>query len=302
MKYNFDTEKVTKGVIDWIREWFAINGSNCKAVIGISGGKDSTVAAKLCVEALGNERVYGVLMPNGDQHDLGIAIEIAEYLGIEYCVINIENMFDDVINSLTNELKSVTEQTRINIAPRLRMLVLRGVCQSVNGRMVNTSNLSEDWVGYCTIDGDAAGDFSPLSYLTASEVKNVGTYLNIPDEYVNKTPEDGLTGVSDEVKFGFTYDDLDGYIRGYRLISRDSENKIVKKFNQNRFKLDATIGLKKYKPNVDYLYTHDESKFDGIFEEISYLKKYQRSLLPPSLKSDPRNPFDLNNNISKIDE
>lgn len=294
MKYNFCTEDVAKDVINWIREWFVVNGSECKAVIGISGGKDSTIAAKLCVEALGSERVYGVLMPNGEQHDLGVAIEIAEYLGIEYIVINIENIFNEVINTLSNELNVITEQTRINISPRLRMLVLRGVCQSVNGRMVNTSNLSEDWVGYCTVDGDAAGDFSPLSYLTASEVKEIGLYLDIPDKYVNKIPEDGLTGVSDEDKFGFTYDDLDGYIRGYRLIPCDVRNLITKKFNQNRFKLEATIGLKKYIPKIEYLYTYDENNFDGINEEIEYLKKYRCSLLPNFLKLDPRDPFKIN--------
>ena len=283
MKYNFKVKETTEDLICNIKQWFDANGNNCVAVIGISGGKDSTIAAKLCVEALGKDRVYGVLMPNGVQHDLNVAKEVVEYLNINHQIVNINKTYNTLLDeiSLLWSRENVSEQTIINLPPRLRMVTLRAICQTINGRLINTSNLSEDWIGYCTIDGDSSGDYSPLSYLTVDEVKKIGLYLGIPEKFVNKVPEDGLTGKSDEEKFGFTYDDLDGYIRGYRLLSPEVKSKIEDKYEKNKFKLVATSGMYKYLPNEEFLFSYNENMFENIFLEIKFLKEYNYSKLPP---------------------
>lgn len=212
---NMNTEKIKNQCVEWIRKWFADNGPNCSAVIGISGGADSSIAAALCVEALGKDRVFGVLMPNGIQSDIADAEKLVEYLGIKYTIVNIA----DTVNTLRRELRQrsiwITDQARINLPPRIRMTTLYAVAQSLKdgGRVCNTCNLSEDWVGFSTLFGDAAGDFSPLARLTKSEVVAIGDALGLPYELTHKTPSDGLTGKSDEDNFGFTYDVLDKYIR-----------------------------------------------------------------------------------------
>ena len=210
MKMNeFNTEKVKNDCVQWIRNWFEINGKDCVAVVGISSGKDSTIVAALCVEALGNDRVFGVLMPNGMQHDLPEAIEVVKYLDIPYCTVNIGN----AVNTLKTALPPLSTQAEINLPPRIRMATLYAVSQSMNGRVANTCNLSEDWVGYSTRYGDSVGDFSPLSMLTVAEVKAVGRALGLPAKFVDKVPADGLCGKTDEDNLGFTYECLDKYIR-----------------------------------------------------------------------------------------
>ena len=206
-----NTEKVTKECVEWIRDFFEKNGKGCNAIVGISGGKDSSVVAALCVEALGKDRVIGVLMPCGEQADIDAAYLLVNHLGIKHFVINVKEAVDGVVKSLPFE---ASVQTRTNIPPRIRMTTLYAVAQSHNGRVANTCNLSEDWVGYSTRYGDCAGDFSPLSKLTVTEVKQVGSFLGLPDSLVHKVPSDGLCGKTDEENLGFTYDTLDKYIRG----------------------------------------------------------------------------------------
>ena len=208
----FNAQKVKDDCVNWIRDFFEKNGRGCNAVIGISGGKDSSVAAALCVEALGRERVIGVLMPNGEQHDIDAAFKLCDHLGIKRFVINIKDAVDGVLKSFPEGVE-ITEQTRNNVPPRIRMSTLYAVSQSLNGRVVNTCNLSEDFVGYSTRYGDAAGDFSPLSRLTVTEVKEIGHLLGLPYELVEKVPIDGLCGKTDEENLGFTYAVLDRYIR-----------------------------------------------------------------------------------------
>ena len=186
----FNATLVKDQCVAWIREFFRENGPGCNAVIGISGGKDSSVAAALCVEALGKDRVIGVLMPNGHQADIDAAYQLVNHLGIRHYEINIRQAFDGVLAAMPQDLP-LTEQTKNNLPPRLRMSVVYAVSQSCNGRVVNTCNLSEDWVGYSTRYGDAAGDFSPLSNLTVTEVKQIGHLLGLPGELVEKTPIDG---------------------------------------------------------------------------------------------------------------
>ena len=210
---NMNIKKIKDQCVNWIRNWFANNGQNCNAVIGISGGKDSSVAAALLVEALGKDRVYGVLMPNGVQSDIADAEELVKHLDINYTIVNI----GDTVNTLRRELRQrsvwMTDQARINLSPRIRMATLYAVAQSLSGRVCNTCNLSEDWIGFSTLFGDAVGDFSPLAKLTSEEVIEIGRYLGLPEYLIIKPPADGLTGKSDEDNFGFTYAVLNKYIR-----------------------------------------------------------------------------------------
>ena len=233
----FDASKVRKELVEWIREWFKVNSNNGKAVLGISGGKDSTICAALCVEALGKENVIGILLPNGSQSDMHDSIEICEHLGIKYYTINIE----DGVNATLNQMKAVgieiSRQTIENIPPRERTKVIRAICQSVNGRMINTCNWSEDFIGYFTIGGDGEGDMAPLGDLTKTEVVEIGKLLDIPKRLVEKTPSDGLCGKTDEDNFGFTYDELDSYIRNGYCENKEHEALIISRHERNLFKL-----------------------------------------------------------------
>ena len=232
----FDAVKIKTDCINWIREFFEENGKDCNAVIGISGGKDSSVAAALCVEALGKERVIGVLMPCGEQHDIDMAYMLVNHLGIKHYVVNIKDAIDGLMTAMPSDLE-ISAQSRTNLPPRIRMSTLYAVSQSVNGRVVNTCNLSEDWVGYSTRYGDAAGDFSPLSNLTVDEVKQIGRLLGLPDVLVDKTPIDGLCGKTDEENLGFTYAELDRYIRTGKIEDKQKKERIDKLHKQNLFKL-----------------------------------------------------------------
>jgi NAD+ synthase len=209
----FNAAKVKNALIEWIRGYFEQNGKDCNAVVGISGGKDSSVTAALCVQALGEDRVYGVLMPQGEQHDIGYSRELVSHLGIKHFVINIKDSVDALLASIKESSLSLNRQATINIPARIRMTTLYAVSAAVNGRVANTCNLSEDWVGYATKYGDGAGDFSPLSRLTVAEVKALGGELGLPSKFIEKVPEDGLSGLSDEENLGFTYSVLDRYIR-----------------------------------------------------------------------------------------
>ena len=232
--YEFNAEKVKNECVAWIRAFFEQNGRGCNAVVGISGGKDSSVVAALCAEALGKDRVIGVLMPNGVQHDIDMARLLAEHLGIRSYTVNIRDAVEGVIKNIPFELSA---QSRINLPPRIRMATLYAVSQSHNGRVANTCNLSEDWVGYSTRYGDAAGDFSPCSHLTVQEVKAVGRALGLPAVLVDKTPIDGLCGKTDEENLGFTYAELDRYIREGVIEDAAKKEKIDRLHAANAFKL-----------------------------------------------------------------
>lgn len=233
----FDAEKVKNDIVGWIKEWFEANGRGCKAVVGISGGKDSSVVAALCAEALGKENVVGVLMPRGEQFDIDVSHALVEHLGIKAVVMNVADACAGIEAELLREFDDISAQTRTNIPPRIRMTMLYAVCQTVGGRVANTCNLSEDYVGYNTIYGDNAGDFSPLSRLTVQEVKAVGRALGLPSKFVDKTPIDGLQGKTDEDNLGFTYAALDKYIRDGICEDPDTKRKIDERHNSNLFKL-----------------------------------------------------------------
>ncbi len=237
MMFHFNAEKVKNDCVAWIRDFFEKNGKDCNAVVGISGGKDSSVVAALCVEALGRDRVIGVLMPCGEQHDIDCAHALVEHLGIKHYVVNIKDAVEGLKASLPKEL-ALTDQSLNNLPPRIRMSTLYAVSQSCNGRVANTCNLSEDWVGYSTRYGDSVGDFSPLSRLTVAEVKQIGHLLELPRELVEKTPIDGLCGKTDEDNLGFTYAELDRYIRTGEIEDADKKALIDRKHVANLFKLE----------------------------------------------------------------
>lgn len=230
----FDALKVKNECVEWIRDFFEKNGKGCNAVVGISGGKDSSIVAALCAEALGRDRVIGVLMPCGEQHDIDMAKLLVDTLGIKHYIVNIKDAVEGVTKNIPFELSA---QSRTNLPPRIRMSVLYAVSQSNNGRVANTCNLSEDWVGYSTRYGDAAGDFSPCSYLTVNEMKQIGRLIGLPDVLVDKVPIDGLCGKTDEDNLGFTYAELDRYIREGVIEDQDKKAKIDRMHEMNQFKL-----------------------------------------------------------------
>ncbi len=248
-------DELIEECVAWIREFFEHNGPGCNAVVGISGGKDSSVAAALCVKALGRDRVIGVLMPKGVQPDIDAAYMLVNHLGIKHMEVNIGETADALKNAVakaftqtdmsgcaganTDKDGSVTlsEQSQVNMSPRLRMTTLYAVSQSLNGRVVNTCNLSEDWVGYSTRYGDAAGDFAPLCSLTVQEIKAIGRKLGLPTELTEKVPIDGLCGKTDEDNLGFTYAVLDRYIRTGEIDDEETKKIIDKKHAANLFKL-----------------------------------------------------------------
>lgn len=238
---TFNAKEVKNQVVQWIRDWFEVNGPGCNAVIGISGGKDSSVVAGLCVEALGKDRVIGVTMPNGVQNDIADSMKLINHLGIRHFNVNIGSTYNALMGEVKERLGAqgleVGNQTVINMPPRLRMTALYAISQSMNGRVANTCNLSEDWVGYSTRYGDAAGDFSPLGGLTVQEVKAVGKEIGLPIDLVEKTPSDGLCGKSDEDNLGFTYAVLDHYIRTGECDDPVIKAKIDDKHVKNLFKL-----------------------------------------------------------------
>lgn len=244
---EFDAVKVKDKCVNWIRDFFENNGKDCNTVVGISGGKDSSIVAALCVEALGKDRVIGVLMPNGEQRDIGMAKKLVNYLGIHSLEINIDTTVNSVLNGIVTAIYDgvrqgydtlkISDQTMINLPARIRMSTLYAVSQSMNGRVANTCNLSEDWVGYSTRYGDAAGDFSPLSNLTVTEIKQIGRALGLPDALIDKVPTDGLCGKTDEDNLGFTYDVLDRYIRTGEIEDEDTKKKIDMMHEKNLFKL-----------------------------------------------------------------
>ena len=233
--YRFNAEKIKNECVAWIRDFFEKNGKDCNAVVGISGGKDSSVVAALCVEALGKDRVIGVLMPCGEQSDIDMAQLLVDTLGIRRYIINIK----DAVEGLTKAIPfDLSDQSRVNLPPRIRMSTLYAVSQSHNGRVANTCNLSEDWVGYSTRYGDSVGDFSPCSHLTVQEVKAIGRLLGLPDVLIDKAPSDGLCGKTDDDNLGFTYAELDRYIREGVIENEEHKALIDRKHAVNLFKLE----------------------------------------------------------------
>lgn len=235
-------------VIEWIKQYFKDNGKDCNAIIGISGGCDSSVTAALLVKALGKDRVIGVLMPNGDQYDIDCSYQLVKFLDIKYYVININKPYLELTNEIDNKLKIDSKSYdiyRTNTPSRLRMATLYGISGLFNGRVANTCNLSEDYVGYSTKFGDSAGDFSPISNFTKTEVRELGEELGLPKNLIYKVPEDGMSFKSDEEKLGFTYEVLDKYIRTGEIDDVKIKEKIDKMHLANLHKIQLMPSYKK---------------------------------------------------------
>ena len=248
MNYSFNAQAVKDQCVQWIRDWFAENDKVCNAVVGVSGGKDSSVVAALCVEALGKDRVIGVLMPNGYQPDIADSKAVVEHLGIRYMMVNINGAITELYNAIhynnftyaagaDNMSVKISDQTKVNLPPRIRMATLYAVSQSCNGRVANTCNLSEDWVGYSTRWGDSVGDFAPLAQLTSEEVSEIGLACGLPREFTHKTPADGLCGKTDEENLGFSYAVLNRYIREGACDCPLAKQRIDELHRKNMFKL-----------------------------------------------------------------
>lgn len=250
-EYNFNVAEITKSCIKWIQDWFYLNGNqDTKAVIGISGGKDSTVVAGLLVKALGKERVIGVLMPNGVQPDIDDSLAVVKHLGIKYITININDAYNGISEEVKKALQTseLAPQYKTNTPARLRMTTLYGVgAQIGNCRIANTCNRSEDVQGYSTHYGDSAGDFSPVSRLTTEEVVSIGDYIGLPQNLTHKVPSDGMCGKSDEDNLGWKYSEVNRIIRlGEHTEHYDG---IVNRYKWNKFKLEI-VRIPAFEPGL----------------------------------------------------
>lgn len=250
-------EQVKDEIVQWIRDYFAANGPDCDAVIGISGGKDSSVTAALLAEALGKDRVVGVMMPNGIQSDISDSQEICSLLGIKQVTVNIKDGVDGLSGAVNAALadsdigaSELSRDSMINMPPRLRMSTLYAIAQALpnGGRVANTCNRSEDYIGYSTKYGDAAGDFSPLANLLVHEVIQIGEVLGVPERLTKKAPSDGLSGMTDEDKIGFTYAVLDHYVLTGECEDEATKKKIdrMHAINLHKLQLMPTFPLKEH--------------------------------------------------------
>ena len=243
-EYRFDPDQARERLVRKIREY--VNGFGMsRVVLGISGGKDSTIAAGLCARALGPGNVYGIMIPDGIQKDIADSMRVCKSLGIHSRIVNINEVHNALLKAVdagsNGEIDdfpvAFSEESNVNVGPRLRMTTLRYVGQAIGAFLCGTGNLSEATVGYCTKDGDTSCDFNPLGTLTSVEVVQMGlTMEELPRDLVEKTPDDGLSGVSDEVKLGLTYRQIHDYLRLGTSGDSEVDEKIARKEKNNMHK------------------------------------------------------------------
>ena len=255
-KPNYRDEKLkdVNAIIEDLKNTCEKNGIK-GAVIGISGGKDSTIVAKLMVEVLGKENIVGVLMPNGEQNDIDDSYKVVNILDIPYTVVNIKDAMKGIVENIDFGLRSInntdkevelTNPAYINIAPRIRMTVLYAIAQSMgNGwRVIGTTNKSEEYIGWLTKWGDGGCDFEPIIDFTVTELRKLGKYLGLPIDLVDKTPVDGLTPLSDEDRIGFKYSELDDYINNGTSGNIEIDKKISKMHEYSEHKRNPIPSFK----------------------------------------------------------
>ena len=236
-KKAFNAKKIKQDIILWIKKYFEDNGSGCNAIIGISGGKDSSVVAALCVEALGKDRVIGVKLPCNRQADIDYANKLVDFLDISSFEINIGNIYETICKTIETSIgENISPAAGVSLKPRLRMCMLYAVAQTFNGRVANTGNKSENVVGYYTRFGDGAGDFAPIANLTVSQVVELGRECGLPSELIEKTPIDGLSDKTDEEVLGFLYSELDGFLMNGTSGKESVDAAISSKIEQNSWK------------------------------------------------------------------
>lgn len=238
MRNGFDAEFEIMNIVDDIRHYFATNGSkDTKAIIGISGGKDSTIAAALLVRALGSDRVIGVLMPDGDQKDIADARAVCEYLHIPHYTINIKYTTASFIEDIERNTDLIPNgSVHTNMPARVRMTTLYNVAAMIGGRVINTGNKSEAFVGYTTKYGDLAGDYAVLRDYYVTEIYQIGDALKLPADLVHKAPADGMSGKTDADNMGFTYEMLDDYLMNGVVPPADILKNIIDRHQRNRHK------------------------------------------------------------------
>lgn len=303
---EFNVLEQTENCIDWIRKWFERNGDeNSKAIIGISGGIDSSTTAALCVEALGKDRVIGIMLPNGIQTDIDASQLLVKHLGIKHYTINI----GDTYRALVDEMRVLAENGKewpgnqyiTNTPARIRMTALFGAAAMIGNCFVaNTCNISESSQGYDTVFGDNVGSFAPIAKFTKTEVRKIAKFLELPETLVNKTPIDGMSlntdgsYKSDEDKLGFTYEELDKTIRNidYRGPNYD---KIVNGFIRTAWKR-RIVNIESYDPELDeyietkwgweseflkieFIDVRLRNEFDAEVEKIKESKEYQEDFM-----------------------
>lgn len=252
---------LTRNVVNWTKSILEKNHQT-KVVIGISGGKDSSVVAAICAKAIGPENVIGVMMPCGIQKDIGDSQKLIDFLGIKSTTVNIGNAFNDLCNAINLGVE-LSYDTLTNLPARLRMSTLYAVAQTVGGFVANTCNLSEDYApgGYATLFGDNAGSFASIQDMTVTEVIEVGEDLGLPYNLLHKTPIDGLQPLSDEEKIakqtgieGWTYARFDKLIRGEKHDFTPEEVEILRKGAQaGKFKRDI-VQIPKFKTNLPNIF------------------------------------------------
>ncbi|MCL2739880.1 MAG: NAD(+) synthase [Oscillospiraceae bacterium] len=233
----FDASIEKDKITGWIREY--VSGTPFEnVVVGISGGKDSSVVAALCVAALGRERVFGALLPHGAQADIADSMQLVNHLRIWHTTINIEKSVQAAISETLKAGLEIGEVAKGNIVDSMRMARLYAVGASLGALVANCSNLSENYVGYTTKFGTGRGDFSPLADYTNTEVKAIGRELGLPENLIEKAPADGLSPLTDEESFGFSYEVLDKYIRSGICEDAAIKAKIDKMHASTRHKFD----------------------------------------------------------------
>lgn len=244
-EYKFNPAVAFARIAEHWYNWAEETGAK-KFIIGLSGGKDSSVAAALAVKIFGAENVVGVAMPNGTmrKEDVDLVASLCSELGLKYGVNYFNASIGDAYDSILDELKSwntveVSKDTEVNLPARLRMVMLYAFGQSLGARVICTGNLSENMVGYATIYGDHAGAYAPLADLAVQEVIQLGEWLGLDKKYTRKVPDDGLCGQTDEDKLGFTYETLDRFIRFGEIEDDELEKKILNLYDKNKFKLDT---------------------------------------------------------------
>lgn len=271
-KKVIDPQMEIQNIVDDIRHYFVKNGNeNTKAIIGISGGKDSTIAAALLVRALGANRVVGVMMPEGEQKDIEDSLRVCELLGIRSYKLDIlgatESLYKALIPVRINcSNGTVPANVSTNAPARIRMTMLYAVAALEGGRVINTGNASELYVGYTTKYGDLAGDYAVLRNYYVREVLAIGDGLEeLPTDLVHKAPGDGMSGKTDEDNMGFTYEELDAYLLDEVTPSYETLRNISERHKRNLHKRDILIQAPRpVSRHIDGnpFHTYEEAPFD----------------------------------------